>query len=118
MFTEKEYINANKNPCVNNCICFYLWENKPFSKTIEGIMANSKKHNYCNTTKFASAILEVLKSMTTEKGVNKFISEYKKSYVSPVYRTVKDFIKGVYETEGLTAQGIVDIINQQLLYLE
>lgn len=117
MFTEKEYINANKNTCVNNCICFYLWENKPFSKTIDGIMEYDKKHNYCNPENMKSAILEVLKSMTTEKGVNKFISEFKKKFVRPFYRTAKDFIKGEYETEGLTAQGIADIINQQLLDL-
>lgn len=117
MFTEKGYIHANKNACIDNCICFYLWENKPFSKTIDSIMEHTREYNYCNLAGLKSAILEVLESMTTEKGVNKFISEIKKTYINPFYRTTKDFIKGHYETEDLTAQSIAEIINQQLLEL-
>ncbi len=117
MFTEKDYINANKNACVNNCICFYLWENKPFSQTIDEIMEHTKRYNYCNSINMKNAILDVLKSMTTEKGVNKFISEFKKIFVKPCYKTVKGFIKGEYETEGLTALKIASIVKQQLLEL-
>lgn len=114
MFTEKEYINANKNACINNCICFYLWENKSFLKTVNNIMEYTKKHGYCNSANMRNAILDTLKLMTTENGVKKFISDFKKTYISPSYRTVNDFIKGAYETEGLTALEIASIVKQQL----
>lgn len=115
MFTEKDYIEANKNTVVNNCICFYLWENKPFSKTIDESIEHMAKYNYCGLTAMRNAISDVLKSITTEKGVNKYISELKKRYVRPFYRTVKEFIKGEYGIDGLTAQGIANIVKQQLL---
>lgn len=77
-------------------------------------MEYDRKHGYCNPENMKNAIFDILNSMTTENGVKKFISDFKKTYISPSYRTVNDFINGVYETEGLTVLKIANIVKQQL----
>lgn len=111
---RRNYIIANTNACVNNCICFYLWKNQSFKQSIQNIMDHVRKYHYCDPEAMKDAIVEKLKTMTEEKGVNGFILEWKQTYVRPFYKTVKDFIAGEYETEGLTAQGIANIVSEQL----
>ena len=111
---RRNYIKANINACVNNCICFYLWKNQSFKQSIQNAMDHVKEYNYCNPDDMKIAIVDKLRTMTSKKGINNFISEFKKTYVSPSYKTVKEFISGEYETEGLTLQGIANIVLEQL----
>lgn len=110
----KMYIKANASTCVHNCLCFFLWENRSFHASIEKIKDYERKYHFCNPDNMEIAILEILQTITTEKGVKKFINEIKKEYVSPSYKTVQSFIDEVYETEGLTAEKIANIVESQL----
>ena len=111
---KRNYIKANTNACVNNCICFYLWKNQSFKQSIQDTMDHVRKYHYCDPESMKNAIVEKLKTMTDKKGVNNFILEWKKTFVRPLYKTVKEFIASVYETEGLTAQRIANIVFEQL----
>ena len=110
----ENYISANKNACANNCICFYLWDGRPFSDTLKGIAAHVREYGYCNPDNMVDAVKAVLQTMTTADGVNAFILKYKKTYVQPFYKTVAAFIAGEYETPGLTAQKIANIVTKEL----
>lgn len=111
---RRNYIRANTNACVNNCICFYLWKNQSFKQSIQDTMDHVRKYHYCDPESMKEAIVGKLKTMIHKDGVNKFIAELKQIYVSLSYKTVKDFIAGEYEIEGLTAQGIANIVSEQL----
>lgn len=114
MLTPDTYIAANKKACANNCICFYLWQNRPFADTLEEIASHVKEYGYCNAEHMVNSVKSVLETMTTADGVNAFIREHKKTYVRPFYKTVAAFIAGEYEIPGLTAQKIADIITSEL----
>lgn len=114
MFTEQQYISANKNACINNCICFYLGRGQSFADTLKEIADHVRQHSYCHPESMVTTVKNALQTMATETGVKAFIREYKKTYVSPFYKTVNAFIAGEYETPGLTAREIADIIQQQL----
>lgn len=110
----ENYISANKNACANNCICFYLWQERPFSDTLKGIADHVREFHYCDPDSMVDAVKSVLQTMTTADGVNAFIREYKKTYARPFYKTVKAFIAGEYEIPGLTALMIADIVKSKL----
>lgn len=108
------YITANKNACAHNCICFYLWNERPFSDTLKGIADHVREYGYCNPDSMVKAVKSVLQTMTTETGIKAFIREYKKTFVQPYYKTVAAFIAGEYEIPGLTALIIADIVKSEL----
>lgn len=110
MIPVETYISANVGHVVNNCMAFYLWENRPFSDTMKAAENHVLECGYCNPEAMVNAVKSVLKNMTTAEGVTAFIREYKKNYVRPYYKTVKDFIAGEYGIPGLTAQKIAEII--------
>lgn len=114
MVTEEQVIKENKGGFVNWCICNYLWYNRSFTDTLKGFVENDDTHQLYRPAKMIEAVLKIMKTMTTEEGVNKFITKVKKTYVSPSYKTVQHFIDGEYETEGLTAQTIATIVSQEL----
>lgn len=114
MFTENQYIEANKYACVHNCICGYLWRNQSFAKTIATIEEYEKEYHYCNPKDMKESILELLQTMITEEGVHKFITMDRKPCVSPVYKTNRAFIIGEYQAEDLTEQDIANIVKQEL----
>ncbi len=114
MFSERQYIAANKNACVNNCIRSYLWQNQSFSDTLAEITAYLREKHYCNPAEMVKAVKDVLQTMTTEIGVKSFIRKCKKTYVSPSYTTVNAFIQGEYETPGLTARKIAEFVISEM----
>lgn len=114
MISAEHYISVNKTHIANNCICFYLLYNKPFSDTLKGVENHVREYGYCNPEDLVSAVKSVLQNMTTADGVNAFIREYKKTYVHPYYKTVKDFIAGEYGIPGLNDQKISDIIRMEV----
>lgn len=80
----ENYISANKNACVHNCICFSLWQDKPFSDTLKELEDYVREYGYCNPAELVNAVKSVLRTMTTADGVNAFIREYKKTYARPL----------------------------------
>ena len=113
MVTSKEYIGANTDAVVYNCIRFYLWNNQTFEETIAKTMKRVQEYCYCNSVEYKKAIVERMETMSTKEGFEKTFKKNRWKYISPFYKTVKEFIVGEFEEE-ITVDNIVKIISMEL----
>ena len=111
MVDSQTYIKTNTPTVAENYIKHLLWNQQPLHEFLQEIEAHVREYHYCDADEFKASILRLLKQLTTEDKLLKFVKQRKALVIRPYYSTVKKYIEGQWET-SLESEIIVDVIKQ------
>lgn len=95
-----QYIKVNTPHIATNCICNLLWDDVHFSKTVEKSVAHAANIYPGMSEAIRVAIYIYLRKLAdSPEAFRHHLQEERKSYISPHFNTVAEYIKGMFETD-------------------
>lgn len=97
---ETLYIVQNTPAIVENALKNYFWHNKEISETIEKSCNHAREYRYCDAGLLrASVNAELRQVLKSKENFRKFLNEQRKGWTRPAYKTPKEYLVDMWETE-------------------
>lgn len=103
------YIKRNAPHTVAWAIRDYLWSNTHLSITLQKSFDYLREYHLCDPSKYVEAVKSILEQVKDISKMKKLLMDDKKTYVSPSYRTLNDYIKGEFR-DDMTIEKLCNVV--------